>query len=331
MIFDQLCAAIERHYPQERLMAWLKRASIFEFPGRLHEVAGGPEASAQWHERLGGREFIYEHFFLPMPVLAVEDTASCVVLIDTEPEQVGLASSRFALECLPMSTDIEEFGIQMRTLDSAEIEQLRRQAAQDKDLVVITLTHLNTATIPTDGKTGFYYHGEVVWMMVCSKRDGMTLSPQQGRALMAQDPSGNQAMLDGAIRNAMAALDEVMYFNQPKRFVVERAAARPRGALGKKARSRLPKLLRSHERPHFILLDPGEIREKIGSTPGAAGAPENGRRKPAPHPRRRHYRTYRSDRYREDLRGQTVLVPATWVGPEEGEYQGRRYRVRLDL
>jgi hypothetical protein len=42
-----------------------------------------------------------------------------------------------------------------------------------------------------------------------------------------------------------------------------------------------------------------------------------------------------SERYKFDREkypdGKKVIVPATWIGPSEGECDGRRYEVCLDL
>lgn len=122
------------------------------------------------------------------------------------------------------------------------------------------------------------------------------------------------------MQNAVAALEEVMWFNTPDRFVVERS---PDATLKK---GKGPPIPRSQHRPRYILLRPGEIREKLG----LGEEPVHDRKSPTPHTRRRHYRTLRSDRY-VNKQGTKLLIPATWIGPSEGEFKGRRYRVCLEL
>lgn len=85
------------------------------------------------------------------------------------------------------------------------------------------------------------------------------------------------------------------------------------------------KIPRHHDRPVYTLLTPQAIRQQyIPRSKVPTG------RKVGAHERRRHYRTLRSDRFTR-MRGRTIVVPATWVGPSEAVIGNRRYRVMLDL
>ncbi|MBF0400755.1 MAG: hypothetical protein HQL80_07020 [Magnetococcales bacterium] len=121
-------------------------------------------------------------------------------------------------------------------------------------------------------------------------------------------------------KNIAAALYEVMILNSPSRFVFEIAPAR--------SRQHSKKILRSHDRPVYTLLTPGEIKKRYGmdgtQSPGGAGGGK------VPHPRRRHLRTLHSEKFRHK-QGQTISIPACWVGPEERRIGNKIYRVRLDV
>lgn len=95
------------------------------------------------------------------------------------------------------------------------------------------------------------------------------------------------------------------------------------------------KIPRREDRPHYTLMTPLEARKLFGGRPEPEPEPEadgvkGDRAGPAPHLRRRHYRTLRDDRF-TNKKGQVIEVKAAWVGPEEHVAGGKRYRVRLDL
>jgi len=323
VIFDRLCGIVERVYPNAEIKALLKQARIFEFPGRLHEVAKGRD----W-DSMGGSEFLMEHFFLPFPVVAIEDTASCVVIADDHPGQKGLNVSRTFIECLDLTTPIEEFGASMQNPD----EVLRYRQLRDRPTPIgacsVTVSQLERARLMTDAEravlstpsTGLVFEGSMGLTFVASK-DEMVVNPVHAQQAMFRSGTTGQ-VYQATLRNAAAALEEVMFFNTPDRFIVERS---PDVVRKPKAKG-LPEIRRSNERPHYILLRPEEIRERFGLSDDAV----HDRRSPTPHARRRHYRTLRDDRFTNKA-GQTIVVKASWVGPEEGEFRGRRYKVCLEL
>ncbi len=78
--------------------------------------------------------------------------------------------------------------------------------------------------------------------------------------------------------------------------------------------------------PRYILLDPTRARE-YGQPAGERDSrPGQARPSPRPHGRRGHWRKLRADRHGE-RRGQRVWVRPAWVGPEQWEAEGQRYRV----
>lgn len=324
MLFDRLCGIVEKQYPNAALQRLLRAARIFEFPGRIHE-----KAEARDWVGFGGSEFVMENFFLPFPVVAIEDTASCIVLADDQPNQKGLNCPRVAIEIMDMRAPIEEFGL---SRDNVEHREKWEAAAHNSDMPLgassVTVTKLLGGREATaeeraqkPGGTGLVFEG-VSDISFLATTDHMLIDPVRARFTLRQSGIEREHGL-AAIANAVAALEEVMYFNTPNHFVVERSPARVRQ--GK--RSKLAPLIpRSEERPSYILLKAHEIRQRFGIPDG----PVNERKAPTPHARRRHYRTLSSDRY-TTRQGEVIVVSASWVGPTEGTYKGRGYRVCLDL
>lgn len=322
MQFDRLCAIAERVYKSEPLKRLLKQARIFDFPGRIHEVA----KDVTW-DALGGSEFLIDHFFLPFPVIAIEDTASCVVIADDVPGQNGLNVKRTFIECMDLSTPFEEFGHSMR--DPEQVKRERADQLQGRTgtpgSCLVTISQIEQCRAMTAAElanrprgTGLRFGGACDILFVATK-DEMLVAPHSAKFAMKVTESNAH---ESALINAVAALEEVMHFNSPDRFVVERSAdtTRKPGAKG------LPEIRRSPERPHYIMLRPDEIRTRLGIKDEVV----HDRRSPTPHARRRHYRTLRSDRFTNKA-GQVVIVKASWVGPTEGEFKGRHYKVMLDL
>jgi len=107
-----------------------------------------------------------------------------------------------------------------------------------------------------------------------------------------------------------------------KKFIFEERPAKP----FKPTKKRKSPLL--HERSLFTVLSPKDCRRYL-RVKDPEHVPAKGSKK-APHERRGHYRTYRSDRY-VNKKGKTVYIAPIWVGQSETERGGKVYSVRLDL
>jgi hypothetical protein len=290
---------LERHLPQYASL--LSRAALFTFPGNAHEVlrhdAPAPE---EWR-------FLEETFFLPFPVTAVEDPASCVVLADSVPDAVGFATPRLFIECCPVSAPDSAFPEDGKP-DQAELarQHWRQEAPDACGIVVGSLDRL----VYRDGHR--YFTGQVhgQWILC---RDRILAEDQGALRNVSHDDFNNQAL-----RGAATCAEEIMWFNAPNRFVFETSPVRV-------ARNHLRsgRVLRSHERPQYTLVTPHEARVKLGLA-------EPTGRHPTPHARRKHYRKLSSERFTHK-QGQVITVPACWVGPSEVVRGNKRYRVLLEL
>lgn len=291
MIFDTLISIVERHFPNE-FGKLVEDARLFIFPGKAHEVL------PKRFER-DVIDYIREYFVLPFDTVAVEDSASCVILKDLEKDAVGSSAYRQYIECLPIAANPEEFA--MGRLSSS-YEMMKEYT----DEFMITSGKIRFESVD---EVGFLSEGRVDFLALCSKKE-VLLSPVD-LALYRVDPTITRPCM----LNAKTALEEIMYFNNPSRFILEEEPINKRGK-GKK-------IPRSPDRSKYVLLTPDEIRTKFGLSEGGHG-------KVAPHERRRHPRILRSEKF-VHKRGQTIIIPATWVGASEAIIGNTRYKVRLDL
>ena len=304
MHFDQLCTIAERHMPA--LIPLLDRSRLIVFPGRAHELT--PKQYTQEEVNI-----MREHFFLPFETIAVEDTATCTLLWDSEKNQKGIEGKRYFLECTPLTVSEDEFDDQNITdAERADIAAMKQRWPGGCCISVGVTTRVEAKS---GQKIGLY--GLVEWSMVASKRE-LFVKP-----FPPTDAGDKEAAIRSVLRNVRAAMEEVFFFNNPSRFILETRPAKVPKLKKKKGNRRL---LRSHNRPTYTLLTPKEIREKLGVENNGAA------RKKGPHERRRHLRTYGNDPKKwPKAHGKTIVVPATWIGPDEVERDGKRYKVRLDL
>lgn len=308
LCYDLLCAIVERH--AKFLFNIVGDARLFLFPWRAHEIL--PDSLS-----LDDSKFLEESFFLPFPIVAIEDTASCVILSDTEHEQRGINSRRIFIEC--------------RRLDEARFDEYRQSGPEYRAIYnylssglprgscMIVVGHIDEVRVNySSGGTVFHVGGGIIKTFVASKDSLIEHSDSDVSRAILRDPSAHYS----SMISAKTALEEVYYLNSPSHFVVSRDPKKLRKvpAFGEKQ-----KLPRSHQKVQYTLLRPGRIHEMFGhdSSGGSGGSVR-------PHERRRHIRTLRSERFTKS-RGKSIIVPATWVGSSESVIGNRRYKVCLDL
>ena len=309
MLFDKLCQIAERHVPE--ILPVLAKARLFDFPYRAQDIL--PETLSEKEV-----EFLRDQFFLPFECVAIEDKASCTLLMDSEKDQLGVSGRRTFVEFMDVATDADYYD---DGGSPAEREKLRRgvemMLREWPGACIIAVGEIVSMDVKAnaDINTSFRGNGYVTWSMVASKQKIYVKPKAKGM----DDVAHHKALL----RNARAAMSEVFYFNNPTRWVVETKPAKIKLPKKKTQRSR-PR--RSMNRPVYTLLTPKEIRTIFddGTTT------DTGRKSPAGHDRRRHPRTYRDDKFKK-MKNKTVIIPATWIGPSEVERGGKRYKVMLDL
>jgi hypothetical protein len=291
--FDRLCGIVERHIPE--LDPLMRSAKLFVFDKKPSEIIS-PILDAETIATMN------DNFFLPFPVVAIEDSASVVLLEDVDGDACGIGSMRFFMEYMDShGSGFAEDGersdgefvriqtgfISMRAFMGAVAGQFQIQFCLNRYLVFRSDPKTSNPTTDLRGND-------------CVAIDFDLFSR------LSQSPK--------------VALEEMLIANTPSRFVLESAPRKIRDPL------KSPKIPRSQDRPHYTLLTPGEIRRRFirPDSPAPSHKMEMG------HERRRHFRTLHSEKFTRK-RGQTILIPATWVGPHESKIGNRTYKVMLDL
>lgn len=299
MIFDRFCGAAERYLPAFEDI--LRKARIFIFDIIPHEEL--PKALPS--EKI---EWIRENFFLPFPVVAVEDKASCIVISDPSENTIGLSGvERYFAEFLPMTSPLEAFP-DYRNLPEEDLRAIKaiKEEMSDVSVVAFGIIKLDIAN-----ETKLHIYGVI---------DGLHVLSKEGLQLSLKGVEVPPNILGGILKNASTAIQELMTLNTPDRFVLEVSPL-------KEKHHKSVKIPRSVDRPRYTILHPHEIRKAMGIKEEPSGEK---RASPRPHERRRHLRTYRDDRY-TNFKGKTVVIPATWVGPSEVVRGNTRYKVLLDI
>jgi len=287
MLWDSVCKAVEKSGDKDWERVF-RQAKLFRLE-QEHIQERGAELTED------EAKFLEENFFLPFPVTAVEDESGITVIQDQE-EQIGLNKVRRVWDCYDLRKSEDLVG------EGASIE---------KGSVIISECEINVIHTTPGNPPKYEAYGDLkrIWYF----RNGVGSWIDNRMA----DPITWEVCHTESIRNAMVALEEVKIINTPSRFVVE--------VLPRKMRDN-PKLIpRSHERPHYVLLTPGEIKRKTGLRGQGSQNKSSGK---ASHPRRAHFRTLNSERF-VNKRGTKILIPATWVGPTEAKVGSKTYRVLL--
>lgn len=321
MTFDKLAKVVENH--KDLLAPFhpiMQSAALFHFPAWMHEYA---EEHPLTDEEL---LFFNDHFFLPFPCMAVEDPASCILLWETA-ETAGLGNTYFYLEATPLDRDnatLDKFA-DAKQLGQDDTEQLRQfmKGVEPGTLGLafgrLEYTKFDPAVRNDDGKMTRHYFVQNSAYMVLSPTQ--VLVPPGAMADM--DPVQAKSAAEAAGRNVATAIEEVMVFNTPNRFVLEKSNLKADKWMQKNMKN--GRVTRSDIRPVYTLVTPQQAQEAMGITKEHQGGTKK------PHARRRHFRTFKSDRYSDKVKGSTIVIPASWVGPEEKQIKNKRYRVRIDL
>lgn len=305
MLFDKLAGFAERELVPKRFQGILREAKLFHFPGRAHEDLPFKDLFSTY------RDYVDECFYLPFPKVAIEDTATCVVLWDYSEEAIGLSHRRGFIEISSFDPKRErEFGVVVASPSQPTSADRRVEL---KDQFLVTWGELEEFRYLEEAN----FQGRVIpgGLEIFNKFEPQHLPGLSNFSDLIIKESG---------RNALIAMEEVAFFNLPSRWLVEKAQVNARGHKDPK------RILRSQDRPTYTILDPEAIRKILcpdgvmedGSTCGTS---------PQPHYRRRHPRVLRADRFATSGRqGSTIFVKATWVGPVEKQVGSWKYKVLVD-
>lgn len=305
MLMDKLCGISESQIPEYRELT--EQAKLFLFPYDAHKVL--PKITDITEE---DRYDAVNYFVLPFDVVAIEDTASCVILTPVKKGIHGILQSWKWIEILDLKKKNSK-AFYDATPDP-ELDYLSSMFPDDAyeicDGIITPLTFT---------EKGYTLESTVGSILIGNKNellDGRNLTKKFGVNL----PMDKISKKFG--KNAMTAIEELMMLNNKDRFILERIPHKP-----KISGKQIP---RSHQRSNYTILTVGEIRETFDKDPIAREAQ---RTMVAGHVRRRHYRSLRNERYTRDDEGKIkrILIEPMWCGPQEASIGQHKYLVRLDL
>ena len=348
--FDFALRAMESSQPL--LLPILRQANLFCFPHDPVEVIG-PGGIAKTDEQ---KEFWMENFALPYPVTAIEDKthmvaiwdADCLddlrddgtnvveILLENEVPAVTAAHPLYVSTYPKKGLKPWRFFVAVRGswswTDKERNQGLKGGVPDwmpnpDAEHCYITFgviqlkKHERTHLI----RDGFESRVVPLGVWVCS-RTSTWLEVSLDKAKTRKEYDEVFSYIEEAVpdiaHEAHGAMEQIMWFNDPDRFVVEETREESKGRSKKWGNSK-----RSKERPTYhscTALDIKKIRNGGGGGSEGTGSPKRG------HHRRGHYRTLRADRYaRSGMQGKTILVRPCYVGDETFSVGRHHYRVLL--
>jgi hypothetical protein len=314
MIFDKLCGVVERHFPDFKKM--MIKAKLFQFEGIPHHIL--PTLFEDKTEEEVND--ICNGFFLPYEVTAIEDGASCIVIVDEAPDTIGVDRPRFYLEAMIPKNQNEYFDFKVSKPDFEFIEEMQREN--------VLIINYGVGRIKQWTKTQFGTTGKLYGALAANKKR-IVLKDVLKRL-------DSEHIQKSCLQNYVAAVQEIMFFNQPDKFILERRHVKSKSV-------KYGRIARTNQRPMYTILHPAKIRKKLNITSAKRGHIEQG------HDRRRHIRYLSHEIYSKDDNGAEIepkvipngprrgefyykktVVPATWVGPHEAVVGNKRYKVILD-
>jgi hypothetical protein len=192
MIFDSL-RAIAGNWLSE-IQPLVDMATLLHLPITPHEVL--PR-----HQDLETMSDISIHFRLPHPVTAIEDNASCILLIDPEPDLKGLDEQRVFIECVPLAA--EESAYNDTQVDRSLCESVKTSAGPG--MYAISLGRISS---PAQRAGSWLAQGELLWVVTGTPVRQHTTASN----FLALPELVVEAMTQAAMRNAMTAIEELIAF-----------------------------------------------------------------------------------------------------------------------
>ncbi|HET6250893.1 MAG TPA: hypothetical protein VFE47_24605 [Tepidisphaeraceae bacterium] len=139
------------------------------------------------------------NFRLPYPITAVEDNASCVVLIDPQPNLKGLAENRLFIECVPLDGDERHY-------NDTPLERALCQSLKAIAVPGVYAVSLGRISCPAQRAGIWLAAGDLLWAV-----SGTIVQQHTTVAdFQALPQTASAATLQAALRNAMTAIEEII-------------------------------------------------------------------------------------------------------------------------
>lgn len=194
MIFDALGAIASKWLTEIRPL--VDAATLLHLPVTPHEVL--PR-----QQDLETMSKVSVGFKLPYPITAIEDHASCVVLIDPRPDLLGLDEQRLFVECVPLQADEDRYN------DTPAARALCEAGKANRPPGMYSVC-LGRISCPAQRAGSWLATGDLLWVVngtvagPYSTADDFHALPEPLIAVMVQ----------ASLRNAMTAIEEVIALNQ---------------------------------------------------------------------------------------------------------------------
>lgn len=301
MMFDAMCRLAERA-EMGRLISRLRYASLLVL---------GESKNAGWADVPGDSVTLFR---LPWKATAIEDSLSCVLM-----ERIGTTTIRKVSQgpkgWIGVVSDVGTTGGIRDTTADVGLED------GDTFFVAMAATLDGVSSVVAGAAVfgGLTTSMEHVWAF----QDVSVAAEVEGkvhRRRVGMDDPGYWPMTRELTSQLVVATWQCVVATQPGSWVLRKVDAKvsPEGS---------PKIPRSHQRPTWVVISDAErkrvFRERDPEFVGTEG--EHSAR--AAHPRRAHYRCVGE----HEGKRRYTWVRACWVGSNEAEIRGGRYRVEVDL
>lgn len=191
-IFDDLKTITSTWLPE--LRPFVNRAVLIHCPIVPHEELPHKVDSADLAK-------IMHQFRLPYPITAVEDKASCVILIDPKPGMQGFDQPRMFIDCVPFDNDEENY--RDSDADRSVLEAIRNGSKEGLHSVAAGLFASPRQDVGT-----WTAWGEL-WLAATGTPQKQCRSTADFHSLPR---AAQQIAVSAAIRNAMTACEELLHF-----------------------------------------------------------------------------------------------------------------------
>lgn len=286
----------------------LEKLKLFKFEGISHEIL--PKEIDD--------DYINENFFLPFDIVGIEDNASLVILINSEPNQSDFKKKRYFIEVISSKVSLKNFGVgpdpSKYDIDLSKYSDNYFLRADVDEIICIAHGVINY--IVPENK---YFGADTNLYHVHYFQGTDTVHPDD--SFLREFCFSNTDMRNASAINAMTALQQIAFMNSDNFFILESRLKKQRKNKSKKN----TRILRSHERSNYIMLRPKEIRDRLNLP--LKQDPNQTRKSPHPHDRRAYRKTIHPN---DPEKRRRIKVRATWVGPNIVETNKRIYKVLLD-
>lgn len=326
--FDRLAYIIDKEFPQYKSVM---------IDARIFTIIDKEKPPKQLQDDWPSYAIAIDNLKLPFKTIAIEHTKECVTLQQTNKDN----TYNYIIYCKPENpgnpelighgtvaiTD-KEYHYDIHTTN-CDIQEAHFYQYQNKKLE--PLSPLKQAT----KKLNLEEHTKKV-IQIGSLRPPITQAIKNISTPRTQSWDNEHTELTqvltqakeyvGKIRSDIllltleACLLHVAQINNPTTFIVEESLITHT--------ENKNRILKTHERPKYILLEIGEIRKRIIPYEETDLIATDGT-KVTPHERRGHYRRLTSERYIHK-KGQLIWIKSMWVGRTEAIIGKNRYRVILD-